>query len=254
MPSGSAASAVIITGASSGIGRALAIEFGRRGRPVGLLARREPELAEVAAAIARAGGKAAWAAVDVTDAASVQVAVQRLEAELGPVAIMVANAGGSFEPKTDEPLAPAARRTFELNFMGMLHAFDAVLPGMKARSEGTIVAVSSLAGWRGLPFGGTYSAVKAAMRTCMESLRVQLRPRGIAAVNIDPGFVRTPMTEKNRFPMPFLMEADEAARIMATGILAGRSQVDFPFLLALVMRIVRLMPNWVYDRVIRLAF
>lgn len=237
-----------ITGASAGIGAALARELHRRGWTVGLLARN----AELLDGLARElGERAAWAAVDVSDLEAVRAACADLEQRLGPCELMVANAGlGPAAPATRLDPVEAAR-TLRVNVEGVLFGVAVVLPGMLARGRGHLAAVSSLAGWRGMPLSGPYSASKAAVTALMESFRVELAPRGIAVTTIHPGFVETAMTKKNRFPMPFLMSAERAARLIADGLERRRAEINFPFGTTLAMRIARLLPNFLYDRLIR---
>ncbi len=241
---------VIITGASTGIGAALAVEYGRRGHKVGLVARRAELLAEVAEAVRVAGGTAAVAAVDVTNRADLTEGIGRLEALLGPCDLLVANAGsGEPTPAYKSPI-DTIERMLDLNVKGVLFAIGAVLPGMVERKAGHITAVSSVAGFRGLPGTGGYSASKAYVTTLLESFRLDLRRRGVAVTSINPGFIETPLTAKNRFPMPFMMGADRAARIIADGLERRPAELTFPFPMQVLMHFARIVPNWLYDLVI----
>ncbi len=244
---------VVVTGASSGIGAAIAVELGRRGAHVGLVARRPEQLDEVARAIEAAGGRAAREPADVCDFEALSQAVGRLEERLGPVYGLVANAGVG-DPTTGGILRPEReRRLFDVNVMGVVNSLAAVQPGLLERGEGFLAAVSSLAAWRGLPDSAAYSASKAAVTALMESLRLDLARRGVSVTTIHPGFVKTPMTDKNRFPMPFLMPVEAAARVVVDGLERRRAQIDFPWQLAFIMRAVRRMPLWLYDRALRRA-
>jgi short-subunit dehydrogenase len=238
---------VLITGASTGLGRALAVEFGRRGHSLGLVARRGDLLEAVASEVRAAGGRAASATADVTDRRALQAAVASLVEALGPVDILIANAGAGGPTPATKIDAERICAMMRLNYDGVVYAVEAALPDMLRRGAGQIVAVSSVAGWRGLPASGAYSASKAAVSTLMESFGIELRSRGIAVTTVHPGFVKTPLTAKNRFPMPFLLEADRAARIMVDGILARRRTVDFPFRMVLLMGFVRRLPAAVYE-------
>jgi short-subunit dehydrogenase len=163
----------------------------------------------------------------------------------------VANAGvGVFTPakRLDAALV---ERVMRVNFLGLVYAVEAVLPGMLERRAGHIVGVSSLAGWRGFPKTSAYAASKAAMTSWLEGLRIELAHQGVRVTTVHPGFVRTPMTAPNPFRMPFLMEADVAARIIARGVERGRSEVNFPFPTAGFMHVMRRMPNFVYDLLMR---
>ena len=139
-------------------------------------------------------------------------------------------------------------RTMRINVEGAANLFAAVLPAMLERHQGQLVGVSSIARWRGLPRSGSYSASKAALTTLMESMRLELRAEGIAVTAVHPGFVVTPMTEKNAFRMPFLMDVDKAARVTTRGILERRRDVNYPRAMVLAVQLSRLMPNWLYDR------
>jgi short-subunit dehydrogenase len=134
-----------------------------------------------------------------------------------------------------------------VNVLGMMYLFDAVVPGMVERRSGHFVGVASLAGLRGLPTSSVYSATKAAMQAFLESSRGELAPYGVRVTTVNPGFIATPMTEKNRFKMPFLMNVDEAALIIADGIERGARVVEFPRLMSALVRLTRFLPAVVYD-------
>ena len=239
---------VLITGASSGIGRALAVEMASRGYAVGLVARREKDLEELADEIRAQGRVAAWAVGDVVDQQGLFDAVGRLEDTLGPCEILVANAGiaGKFGV-TNLDLSLLERVT-EVNYLGAARAAAAVLPGMLSRQSGQLVVVSSVAGFRGLPGSGAYSASKAAVSTLWEAFRGELRSQGIACTTIHPGYIDTPLTQKNRFSMPFLMTVERAAEVMADGIIARRRQVNLPWRMVVMMTLIRWLPDAIYDR------
>lgn len=239
----------VITGASTGIGEALARELARRGHAVGLIARRGELLEALAQQIRGGGGRAAVAACDVTDRVGLAAAVARIESELGPTDLLVANAG-SGQPTPGHRLdVDAVERIWKLNINGVLYAIDAVLPGMLARGRGHISAVSSVAGWRGLRGNGAYCASKAAVSTLLESFRSDLKPKGIAVTTIHPGFIQTPLTDKNQYYMPFLAPADAAARVFADGLLARQSEVNYPVRMRWLMGLGRVLPNWLWGLV-----
>ena len=230
----------IITGGSSGIGLALARELTRRGYDTALLARRTEPMSGV--------GKAAIAC-DVTDVESVRDAVRQAEEALGgPIDLAVANAGISVPMHGTNFKMADAEQVIRVNVLGMMYLFDAVIPSMVERRSGRFVGVASIAGLRGIPAAAPYSASKAAMQSFLEATRVELAPYGVGVTIVNPGFIATPMTEKNRFRMPFLMTGDEAARRIADGIERGKRVVEFPRPMSLLMRLMRLVPDALYDR------
>jgi short-subunit dehydrogenase len=238
---------VLITGASSGIGRALARDLAQRGARVGLMARGAGELAAVAKEIVDRGGVAECRSVDVTEASSLQAAAGELEQALGPCDVAVACAGIFRETKID-PLDPAAvHAVMNTNVLGVSNLLAAVLPGMLQRGRGNLAAVASIAGYLGLPGSGAYCASKAAVITLLQSLRLELAPRGISVTTISPGFVDTPMiTEEERRTVRGLFSAEETARRTALAIERGQAEVAFPWSLWLQARGANLLPWWLY--------
>jgi short-subunit dehydrogenase len=236
----------IITGASSGIGAEMARELARRGYAVALLARRADLLQELAKQLPNAVA----VPCDVTDEAAVMSAVRAGERALGgPFDVAIANAGVGVTGYAAKDVSDV-ERMMQVNYFGMLYLFHAVIPGMIERRSGRFAGIASIAGLRGLPTSSGYSASKAAMQAFLEAVRVELAPLGIRVTTVNPGFIATPMTEKNKFRMPFLMNADKAARIIIDGIERGARVVEFPWPMSLVMRFGRLLPAAVYDRVI----
>jgi short-subunit dehydrogenase len=238
----------IITGASSGIGWALARELARQGCRVGLVARRKEQLDKLAEEIRQAGGTAAIASADVADRRQILTAIADLRAQLGPCDLLVANAGVG-APTLLEPFnVHDVERMFAVNLMGVIYAFEAVLPEMLQRQRGHLAAVSSLAAYKGLPGESGYCASKAAVITYLEGLRIQLRGKNIAVTTICPGFVKTPMTAVNDFKMPWLLEADDAARRIARALRLRRKVFNFPWQMTLLMKLTRWLPDWVVFR------
>jgi short-subunit dehydrogenase len=238
----------VITGASSGIGWALARRLAAEGCKVGLLARRLEKLEVLAQEIRDAGGTAAVAAADVQDREQALEAVKQVATQLGPVDLMIANAGVGM-PTLVEPMnVTDIEQMIRVNILGVVYALEAALPSMLQRGRGHLAAVSSLAAYKGLPGESAYCASKAAVNAFMESLRIQLRGRGIAVTTICPGFVLTPMTEINEFRMPFVMSADAAARRIVRALHRRRKVYNFPWQLSLLMKVTRWLPDWVLAR------
>ena len=236
-----------ITGASSGLGMGLAIRLGVDGYSVGLAARREALLEEVAGKIEEAGGEAGIYPCDVSDPEQVKDAIRRCEENFGPVDLLVANAGISLNTRVGAFDATEIEKVIRINLLGAVYATEAVLPGMLMRRRGQIVAVSSIAGFGGLPMSAAYSASKGGMTNFFESLRIDLRGSGVYVTVITPGFVKTPMTAHNRHKMPFLMELDAAVELMARAIRKKKKSLAFPWQLAAIVRAARLLPRPAYD-------
>jgi len=236
---------VFLTGASSGIGEALARHYAAAGATLGLAARRQRRLLELAAELP---GAHACYALDVADAAALQAAAADFIDRFGCPDIVIANAGVSVGTLADEAGdLPAFRRVFETNVMGMAQTFQPFVAAMKARGGGRLVGIASVAGIRGLPGAGAYSASKAATIAYLEALRVELRGSGVRVVTIAPGYIATPMTAVNSYPMPFLLPAAEAARRFARAIERGVGYTVIPWQMGVVAKLLRLLPNPVFD-------
>jgi short-subunit dehydrogenase len=244
MPRSLANQVAVITGASSGIGWALAKELAAAGARVGLIARRRDRLDELAEEIRHGGGRAAVAPADVTDRRHVELAIQSITDQLGPIQLLVANAGLGIPTLRDPVNVDDVEQMFRVNVLGAIYAISAVLPGMLEQGRGHLAAISSLAGYKGLPGESGYCATKAALNTYMEGLRIHLRDRRIRVTTICPGFVRTAMTDVMDCPMPFVMEADEAARLIVRALQDRRKVCNFPWQMAWLMKLVRWLPDW----------
>lgn len=242
---------VFITGASSGIGEALAKHYTSRGAQLGLVARRFGFLEKLSASLVAIGAPApALYACDVRDAAALTRAAQDFITRFGAPDIVIANAGVSRGTLTEEADdLKAFQEIFDINVMGMVNTFHAFVVPMKTARRGTLVGIASVAGFRGIPGGGAYSSSKAAAIKYCESLRVELRGTGVDVVTICPGYIRTPMTAVNTFKMPFLISVDEAARRFARAIDAKTSFTVIPWTMGIAARVLRMVPNWLYDRV-----
>lgn len=241
----------IITGASSGIGWALAKVLAGQGCTLGLVARRQDKLQALAQEICQAGGNAAFAAADVGDRTQTLAGVRGLAAQLGPVDLLIANAGVGMPTSLDPMNVADIEAMFRVNTLGVVYAIEAVLPEMLRRGRGHLAAVSSLAAYKGLPGESAYCASKAAVNVYLEGLRIHLRDKCIAVTTLCPGFVRTPMTAINEFHMPWLLEADEAARRMVRALERRRSVYNFPWQTSLLMKVTRWLPDWVMARSMR---
>lgn len=238
---------VFITGASSGIGAALARHYAARGAVLGLVARRRDALAALVASLP---GEHAIYIVDVADGAALQAAAADFVARCGLPDVVIANAGVSVGTLTEEADdLPAFERVMRTNVLGMVATFQPFAAPMRARGSGRLVGIASVAGIRGLPGAGAYSASKAAAIAYLESLRVELHGSGVRVVTIAPGYIETPMTAVNRYPMPFMLPVDEAARRFVRAIDAGTTYTVIPWQMGVVARLLRLLPNAVFDRI-----
>ncbi len=242
---------IFITGASSGIGAALAAHYAARGAQLGLLARRADALAGVAHSLP---GTPAIYPADVADAPALRQAAQDFMTRFGVPDLVIANAGVSVGTLTEhaEDIA-AIERVLRTNVVGIAATFQPFVAAMKEAGCGTLAGIASVAGMRGLPGAGAYSASKSAAITYLEALRVELRPCGVKVVTVCPGYVATPMTAVNEYRMPFILPADEAARRIARIIDAGKSYAVVPWQMALVARAMKWLPNVVYDRLFKRA-
>jgi short-subunit dehydrogenase len=230
---------VWITGASSGIGRALAERMARAGWTVAISARREEELEAMAR---NHGGRMHPYPLDVTDREAVRETVRRIEAERGGIALAVLNAGTHQPMRARDFRAETVRKLIDLNVLSVAECLEALLPGMRQRGQGRIAVVASVAGYRGLPSASAYGASKAALINMAESLRPELEEEGIVLQLVNPGFVRTPLTDRNRFRMPLLMDVDDAAEALYKGLRSRRFEIVFPRLFCWFMKLFRAMP------------
>ncbi len=238
---------VFVTGASSGIGEAFARHYASRGAQLGLVARRKDRLQELASALTPT--PAVYGA-DVRDAAALLAAAKDFTARFGVPDIVIANAGVSKGTLTEcGSDLEVFRQVFDVNVMGMVNTFHPFVAPMRERGAGTLVGIASVAGFRGIPGGGAYSASKAAAIKYCESLRAELRGSGVSVVTICPGYIKTPMTDVNRFKMPFIIPVDDAVARFARAIEAKTSFTVIPWTMGVAARILRMLPNWIYDRI-----
>lgn len=241
---------VAITGASSGIGEELAVQLGALGCKLGLMARRNEVLEQIARKVEDAGGTAMVLPCDVSEYDQVAQAVKQLAEAYGPIDCMIANAGIGQPVERHEFSHEATEKVFRVNMLGMTNALYAVLPGMLERKRGHLVGISSLASYQGMPNDAGYAASKAAQRIHLEGMRVELRGTGIDVSTICPGFIRTPMTDKNEFDMPALLEVDYAVRRIIRAIAKRRRVLNFPRRLWWLIKLGNATPRWIYDRAV----
>jgi short-subunit dehydrogenase len=242
---------VFITGASSGIGQALAARYHRDGWRLALLARRDAELRAWAAAQRMEAARVAVYGADVSEFASIGAAARACLETQGLPDVVVANAGISLGIDSAEAAdLDVMRRTYETNVLGMAATFQPFLRAMRERGSGTLVGIASVAGIRGLPGHGAYCSSKAAVISYCESLRGECRPYGVRVVTLLPGYVATPLTQRNRYAMPFLLQPDEFALRAVRAIGAGASLRVIPWQMAIVAPLLRVLPNVVFDRLL----
>jgi len=251
---------VLVTGGASGIGRELCLAFARYGARIGLIDRETSNLEAFAETLRQSGASCATAAVDVRERERVHDAVRHIAGALGPIDILVTSAGICRASTVDDLKIAHLEEIVQVNFLGMAYVIEAVLPSMLERGSGHIAGISSMAGVRGIPFEPGYSASKAAVAAYLESLRCELRPRGISVTTVFPGYVQTPLLDEINGMMGADMSAGRAftstaaaARIRA-GLERRRSYISFPTPLWFSVCLSRLMPPRLYDRVMARLF
>jgi short-subunit dehydrogenase len=237
---------LFITGASGGLGAELARAYAGEGNVIAITARRRAELDAVAATLR---GSIVVYPLDVTDHAALAAAAADFVARFGAPDVVIANAGISAGTLTEFPEDLVTfEKIFRVNVVGMFATFTPFIAAMRAQGGGTLVGIASVSGIRGVQGSGGYCASKSAAITYLEALRGEMRPHGVRVVTILPGYMRTPLTAKNPYRMPFLLEADDAARRIRRAIDAGRSYTVVPWQMAIVAKLLRVLPNWLVDR------
>lgn len=239
-------SRVFITGASSGLGEALARHYAAAGATLGLVARREAPMRELAASLP---GQHQVYVVDVAEPARLAEAAAHFCATFGLPDVVIANAGVSVGTLTEHAEdIDAFERVLRTNLLGMVATFQPFVELMRGRGQGRLVGIASVAGIRGLPGAGAYSASKAGALAYLESLRVELHGSGVKVVTVAPGYIHTPMTAVNPYPMPFILPAAEAARRIARVVERGERYAVVPWQMAWVARVLGILPRWLFDR------
>ena len=243
---------VLITGASSGIGWALAQSYLQRGARVVLVARRAQALQEALVQAAWPSERWRVFGADVVDAQAMQALAQACIDDWGLPDTVIANAGISLGVDlADAQDLPVFAQVMDTNVQGLVNTFQPFIAPMRARGRGQLVGIASVAGVRGLPGHAAYCASKAAVIACCESLRGELRPHGVQVTTIAPGYVATPLTARNRYPMPFLMQPEDFAREALRAIEAGVSYRVIPWPMGIVAKLLRLLPDALFDRLLR---
>ena len=236
-----------VTGASSGIGRELAIRLAIGGVRVAVTARSADKLIELTN---QSSNISAFPA-DVADPSAMMSAHGRIAEALGDIDLAILNAGVWDPANAAELSAARAAATMSVNFSGLTNALEPLIPGMIARRSGHIALVSSVAGYRGLPKAIYYGPSKAAAISLAEVLQCELAPRGVKISIVNPGFVETPMTAVNEFPMPFLMQVDDAAKHILRGLERGQFEIAFPWQTVAMMKLMRMLPYSAYFWLVR---
>ena len=246
-------SRVWITGASSGIGEGLIAPLVARGSRVAISARRADALETIAAGWRAKGADVHAFPLDVTDRAAVERTVAAIEQALGGIDVAILNAGGHL-PGSGARFDPQQYvDIMTVNYFGIVYGISAVLPAMLARGSGYIVGIASAAGYRAVPAAGAYGASKAAVIHMLDAIRFELEPRGIKVTVVTPGFIKTPLTDGNRFPMPFLMPLEPAVKVMVRGLEQERREIHFPKALTWPLKFMRILPYPVYQWIMRRA-
>ena len=240
-----------VTGASSGIGRAVALRLARDGMAVAASARREDALEDLVREAADLPGAIMAAPCDVTDSAQIAETVRRLEADHGGIELAILNAGVYMTDRADRLDADKFRAQVELNLMGTVDCLTALMPGWIERRRGHLAVVASVAGYSGLPGALAYGATKAALINLCEGLKFDFDRLGLKIQLVSPGFVRTPLTDRNEFPMPFLMEVEDAADRLVDGLKGNAFEITFPRRFAYMLKLLRCLPYRLYFPLIR---
>lgn len=238
---------VVIFGASQGIGKALAFEYSNRGSNIVLLTRNEAQSKALTEEITAMGKVCFAKKCDITTLEDVKSGTDFAMEKLEKLDLVIINSGVGGPNWMGNFSASQFKDTFEVNTFGIANVLEVIVPFMLNQGYGTIAGVTSLADVRGYGGSSSYSASKAAASILLEAARVELKDKNIEVITVRPGFVKTAMTDKNEFKMPFLLQPNEAAKKIANGIAKGRTVVQFPFPIVWATRIIKFLPNWIYD-------
>lgn len=239
---------IVITGTTSGIGEALARHYASHGTTLGLISRRQERLSAVTEHCQGQGARVVAATIDVRDTAAMRTYAERFLAQAGGIDLVIANAGSGDPDHLTSGDAAHHARLFEVNVIGLLNTLLPFVPQMVQQGHGQLVAIASVAGFRALPGSTTYAATKMAVRTLMEGYGWALQRYGITTTTINPGFVVSEMTATNQFTMPFLVQTDTAARLIAAAIARKRRVYTFPWPMAIIARVLPYIPGVVLGR------
>jgi NAD(P)-dependent dehydrogenase (short-subunit alcohol dehydrogenase family) len=240
-----------VTGAGKGIGRALVLRLAAEGWQVAASARTEADLESLVREAAGSTGSVQAYPLDVTGTEKTKACVARIEDTLGALDMAVLNAGTHIPVGPDDFSAAPFRTLMDVNFFGVVHGLEHVLPRFIGRKRGHVVVVSSIAGYRGLPTAAAYGASKAALINMCEALKPELDARGIRLTLVNPGFVKTPLTDANEFPMPFLIPVEDAVDRIMAGLQRSKFEIAFPRPFALIMKTLRMLPYGPFFRITR---
>ena len=242
---------ILITGASSGIGAALAVHLAGFGGQIALVARRRAKLEHVAAKVVERGALPLVLECDTRSPEAVAAAHDKLVSHHGPVDVAFLNAGVGGFSGLDGLRVRSIKHLFDVNVFGVLHWMELLMPSMLDRQQGIVAVTSSLAALRGLADGAPYAATKAAISCLIDGWRDEGRRAGVQLSVIEPGFIKSEMTENSKFHMPFLMETDDAAERIAYDVARGQHRVRFPWQLSTIMRVLSALPTSAFDQVSR---
>ena len=238
---------ILITGASRGIGKGLAIEYAQAGNTLFLMARDNDRLSELKETIIRLGAKCQIYKTDVTNINQIETGIKHFDFQTKGIDLVFLNAGIGIPSRFSDFDISIFRKVYDVNVFGVINFFQYLLPIMKKQGHGIIAVTSSLADSRGFPFSSAYSSSKAAITRILEAARLELKEYNINIITIRPGFVKTDMTDQNKYKMPFLMSSEKACVIIRNGIDKRKAYIDFPFPTAFLTRLLYLMPNTLYE-------